>query len=194
MNLLADILSSKTRAEIFTLLFGVAQNEFHLREIQRRAKLSIGTIRQEINKLLNLDLIVTRKDGNRTYFSANISHPLYDAIHKLVLMTSGLVDILVRVLDEENIRIAFIFGSIASGKVTSESDVDLLIIGDISSRELSSKLMQTTEQIGREINYFILSDEEFLKRKSADEHFISQVMKSPKLFIVGNENELKAMG
>ena len=92
MNLLAEILSSKIRAEIFRMLFGVNGGELHMREIERRSGLAIGTIQQELKKLLRLDLIKKRKDGNRLYYEANQEHPLYPDIRNLVLKTVGLVD------------------------------------------------------------------------------------------------------
>ena len=70
MNILAEILSSKVRAEFFRILFGIESKEYHLREIQRRSDLAIGTVRQEANKLERIGLIKKRGDGNRTYYQA----------------------------------------------------------------------------------------------------------------------------
>jgi predicted nucleotidyltransferase len=194
MNLLAEMLSSRSRAEFFRILFGVGSNEFHLREIERRSGLAIGTIRQEASKLERLGLIIKRKDGNRTYFSANQTHPLYKTIHELVLKTSGLAEILIQALSTEEIKFAFIFGSIAAGEENAESDLDLFIIGKIGLRSLSKLLKAPGEKIGREINPHIMSADEFLKRKKEKEHFVSQVLESPKLMIKGSEDEFSRMG
>ena len=77
MALLSEILSSNIRAEVFRLLFGVTDNELHMREIERRSGYAIGTIQSELKKLLRLDLVIKRKDGNRTYYRANRAHPLF---------------------------------------------------------------------------------------------------------------------
>jgi DNA-binding transcriptional ArsR family regulator len=90
MNLLAEILSSKIRSEIFRMLFGVNGEALHVREIERRSGLTIGTIQQELKKLVRLDLIKKRKDGNRLYYEANREHPIYPDIRNLVLKTVGL--------------------------------------------------------------------------------------------------------
>ena len=71
MGTLANILSSRVRAEIFRLLFGLDEKELHLREVERQAGLSLGTIRQDLQKLLKLDLVKTRWDSNRLYYRAN---------------------------------------------------------------------------------------------------------------------------
>jgi DNA-binding transcriptional ArsR family regulator len=194
MGILADILSSRVRAEIFRLLFGLDKRELHLREVERQAGLSLGTIRQDLQKLLKLDLVKTRRDGNRLYYQANTEHPLYPEIRNLVLKTAGLVEIFKRILDRKGVRVAFIFGSLASNKEKAASDVDLMVIGTVGLRTLSGWLSGVTEQVGREINPHTMSVEEFRRRQKRGDHFLSNVLESPKLFIVGEENDLAAMG
>jgi len=194
MGTLANILSSRVRAELFRLLFGLDEKELHLRELERQAGLSLGTIRQDLQKLLKLDLVEARRDGNRLYYRANTEHPLYPEIHKMVLKTAGLVDLFKIALDRNGVRVAFIFGSLVTGREKAVSDVDLMVIGAVSLRALSGWLSGVTEQIGREINPHTMKVEEFQRRLKKGNHFLSNVLKAPKLFIVGNENDLAAMG
>jgi len=194
MGTLSDILSSRVRAEIFRLLFGLDEKEVHLREMERQASLSLGTIRQDLQKLVKLDLVTSRRDGNRLYYRANTEHPLYPDIRKLVLKTAGLVEILQSVLNREGVKVAFVFGSLASNRERAASDVDLMVIGGVGLRALSSWLSGVSEQIGREINPHTLTVEEFRRRQEKGDHFLSNVLEFPKLFIVGNENDLAAMG
>ena len=194
MNLLTEILSSRVRAEIFRLLFGVKDRELHVREIERQTGLTIATVRQELQKLERTELVISRKDGNRLYYQANKAHPLYSDIHNLVLKTSGLVEVLKEVLDRAEIKIAFVFGSIAGDDVGAGSDVDLLVVSETGLRAVSEWLSGISETIGREVNPYILSETEFKKRSQRGEHFLKQVLNSPKLFIVGNEDDLKSMG
>lgn len=77
MGNLAEILSSKIRAEIFRNLFGIGGLSLHLREIVRHTGFAVGTVQQEIKKLLRLNIITSIKDGNRIYYKANKDHPLY---------------------------------------------------------------------------------------------------------------------
>ncbi len=194
MNVLAEILSSRIRAEIFRLLFGTSTEELHMREIERRSGYAIGTIQTELKKSLRLNLVKKRKDGNRLYYQANRENPLYPVIRSLVLKTIGLVDILKNALREDsNINIAFVFGSIARHEETAGSDVDLMVIGKLGLRKLTGMLSGIPEQIGREINPHVLSVHEFIKRKTNREHFITQVLEAPKIFIIGNANDLEAM-
>ncbi len=188
------MLSSRTRAGIFTILFGVVQKELHNREIARRSGLSEAAVRQELGKLADLDLVVVRKDGNRVYYSANRSHPLYKEIHSIVLKTTGLVDVLKEALADDRIEIAFVFGSIAEGSESSDSDVDLLIIGNIGLREVIRFLSGVFERIEREINPIVMSRSEYLDRRSREDHFVHNVINGTRLFIKGDPGEFEAMG
>lgn len=193
MNILADIFSSKTRAEFFRILFGLDSVELHLREIARQSGLTIGTIRQEAEKLKRLSLILKRKDGNRAYYRANKKHPLYDLINKMVLRTFGVIGVLEQELKDFDLEFAFIFGSVASGKNRLESDVDLFLIGNTSLRAVSSTVSQASLKIGKEINVHVMKPEEFRRRKLDGEHFVTRVLETPILMIMGNEDELRSM-
>ncbi len=195
MGLLAEILSSNIRAEIFRNLFGIEKQSLHLREIERRTGFAVGTVQQEIKKLQRLDIITRIKDGNRINYKANTNHPLYPEIRNLVLKNSGLADVLKTALSTEaKIKIAFVFGSFARKEEKAASDVDLMVIGDIGLRKLTGLLMEASEKLGREINPYRLTEIEFIKRKKEKDHFLQQVLESPKIFITGTEDELSAMG
>lgn len=194
MNTLSEILSSRTRAEIFKLLFGTVEEELHVREIQRRSGLNDSTIRQELRKLVRLDLVKKRKDSNRVYYKANRSSPLYPELRNIVFKTAGLADVLRDALQDDRIRVVFVFGSMARSGGTADSDVDLFVIGNVGLRKISEMLSGVTEKIGREVNPHVMSRDEFQKRLKSSEHFISSIIKSPKLFIIGTEHDLETMG
>lgn len=194
MNLLGQILSSNVRAEIFRLLFGLDGQELHLREIERRSGFAIGTVRQEAAKLVRLGLLRRRKDGNRVYFAAETENPLFRDISNLVLKTVGLGDVIRRAFEGVDIDFAFVFGSVALGTQKPDSDIDLFVIGEIRLRALSKLLKMPCETLGREINAHTMTAEEFMKRKRQNEHFVSSVNASPKLMIIGEENDLARLG
>lgn len=194
MNALAQLFCSRVRAELFRLLFGVSPQSLHLREIQRQADFSLGAVRQDIEKLFVLGVVSRRKDGNRVYYAANESHPLFTEIRGIVLKTCGLADVLGKVLKCKGIYCAFVFGSIAQGTATSESDVDLMVIGEIGLRKLVGLLAGVGNQVGRAINPHVFSVDEFLERLRKNDHFVVSVMQSPRIWIVGSEDDFKAMG
>ena len=194
MNFLSEILSSKIRAEIFRLLFGLNDCSLHMREIERRTGFAIGTIQAELKKLIRVELLIKRKDGNRLYYCANKDHPVYPDIRNIILKTVGLADIFQNVLtNEKDIVCAFIFGSAARNEMQAESDIDLMVIGNIGLRKVTGILSGLSQQVGREITPHVLKPEEFKKRTKESNHFLTQVLSGPKLFIKGNVDELDAL-
>ncbi len=192
MDNLTQLLSSRVKAEVFRLLFGPDARELHVREIARRARLNEATVRQELSRLAGLHLVVLRRDGNRAYYQAETGNPLYTDIRNIVLKTSGLIEILRTALVEKpGIRLAFVFGSVASGGEKPESDIDLMIIGPVSLRQLSRWLSGVAGQLGREVNPHIFAPLEFARRRRAGDHFVTSVLSAPKLFVIGTEMSLQ---
>lgn len=194
MNTLTQLLSSRVRAGLFQLLFGLSRSELHVRELARRAGLNEATVRQELRKLKGLDLVHERRDGNRVYYRANYDHPLFSDIHRIVLKTSGLADVLAEALKEADIRIAFVFGSVAQGTENAGSDIDLMVIGKIGLRKLTALLSGISDQVSRQINPHVLTEDGYRKRLESQDHFVTHVLKGPKIYIVGSEDDFAAMG
>lgn len=194
MSSLARLLSSRVKAEVFRLLFGIDACELHGREIARRAGLNDATVRQELRRLTGLGLLTCRRDGNRALTRANTGHPLYPDIRNLVLKTSGLADVLREAMDSPDIRVAFVFGSVAAGSENSGSDVDLMVIGNLTLRKLTALLSGVPSRLGREINANVFSPREFARRKRVRDHFLTEVLTASKVFVIGDEHELGTVG
>ena len=193
MNALAELLSSRVKAEIFRLLFGVQDQELHVREIERQSGLADATVRQELKRLVCLGLIEARRDGNRIYYHAQKQHPLFFEIHNLVLKTTGLVEVLRNALAHDDIRVAFVFGSVSRSTEKAHSDVDLMVIGSIGLRQLTKLLSGVSRQVGRELNPHIMTITEFKRRRKTRDHFLTTVLAAPRLFVIGDEHELETV-
>ena len=192
-HMLEKIFLSKARGEILRLLFGVNRESMHVREIERQTCLSYTAVRQELKKLAVLDLVNARINGNRTYYSANEEHPLFNEFHHIVLKTDGLVDILRGVLNRKGIRSAFVYGSIAKGQDKARSDIDLFVIGTISSRKLSDLLYGIEDDLGRELNSIVRTVSELKESLAKGDPFVREVITQPKIFVIGNQDELDAL-
>jgi DNA-binding transcriptional ArsR family regulator len=193
MSVLADILGSQSRAEIFRLLFERPGIELYLREIQRRSGMSMSPIQHELSRLEQSGIVKARKDGNRVYYRPNVGHPLFPEIRSLVEKTVGYLALLSDALKDPDIRFAFVFGSVASGLAKPESDLDLFVIGSLGLRKLTKLLSGLSERTGREINPHVMDFDEFIRKARSKDHFISSVMESKKAFVVGEENELREL-
>jgi predicted nucleotidyltransferase len=193
MDELALLTGSKTRAEIFRLLFQRAGTELYLRELHRRTGLSIRPVQQELGKLAQIGLVKLRNDGNRIYYTANSEHPLFPEIRGLVEKTSGVSDLLETALAGPGVEMAFIFGSVGAGKARPDSDLDLFVVGDIGLRTLVKRLGGMSERAGRVINPHVMSKEEFSRKAQKKDHFISNVLGAQKAFVIGTEDELRRL-
>lgn len=188
------VLFPQVRAEVLRLLFADAGRELHLRDLTRQSGLGLGTVQGELEKLSSSDLVTSRRDGNRRYYRANSSHPLFPDLQQLVLKTSGLRDVLANALHGiKGIEVAFVFGSLASNTGKAASDVDLLIIGDVGLRAVASALRGVGEVLAREINPITMTPEEFRKRRTSDS-FVQDVLGKEKLFVKGTADELERLG
>ncbi len=126
------------------------------------------------------------------YYQANAQSPLFSELRGLLLKTAGLVDILADALKPllPKIRLAFVYGSIATGQERSDSDIDLMVVGEISPVELALPLRRARELLGREINPIVYSPAEFAKKVRAKDHFLADVLTKPRLLVLGSEGEL----
>ncbi len=188
---LLEITRSKIRREIFNLYFTNPERKFYLRELERILNFPVANIRRELVKLEKIGLFLSEKKGNLKFYFLNSSYPLFFEIKNIITKTSGIPALIKDALEYlKNIKVAFIYGSFAKGEEKSTSDIDLFIIGKPDEIELIKKLNQIEKKIQREINYTIYSKKSFKMKKQEKDPFILDVIKSPKIFLIGNENEL----
>ena len=193
MDDLTTLIGSKTRAEIFRLLFQRAGTELYLRELHRRSGVSIRPVQQELSKLAQIGLVKLRNDGNRIYYRANTEHPLFPEIRGIVEKTSGVSALLETALAGPGIEMAFIFGSVGAGNARPDSDLDLFVVGDIGLRALVKRLGGMSERAGRVINSHVMSKDEFSRKAKKKDHFISSLLGAQKAFVIGTEDELRRL-
>ncbi|MHB1361888.1 MAG: nucleotidyltransferase domain-containing protein, partial [Thermoleophilia bacterium] len=123
---------------------------------------------------------------------ANRNSPIFEEMRSIIMKTVGPGDSLSQALADggDKIEAAFIFGSIARGEDSGLSDIDLLVVGSITGRELSSLISSVRKFIGREINQLAMTSAELKKRVKDRDHFLTTVLGQPKLFLVGDESVL----
>jgi len=165
---------------------------FHVREIARLTGTVAGTLNRELAVLAEAGVLEKKAVGNQVRYSANSECPIINELTSIIRKTSGFVDVLADALLPlaKNISTAFVFGSMASGKETSGSDVDVLIIGDVSFSKVANVLYATQDILKRDVNPKIFSKEEWMQMRDKNESFIKEVLSKPRLFIVGSDNEL----
>ena len=192
--MLNNLFSSKARVEVLKLFLFNPENSYYQRQISRLTHQPIRAVQREIEKLEKLGLLKVSHEGNRAYCKTDRNCPIFKELKSILFKSVGIAESLKGNLKESNaIKLAFIYGSYAKGEETISSDIDLMVIGSISSRELSRLLANSKNELTREINYIVFSPHELLKRVYKGDHFIKTVLKEKKLFIIGDTNGLKSI-
>jgi predicted nucleotidyltransferase len=191
---LPSLLFPEYRRRILGLLLLRPDEALHGREIARRTGLPAGTITRELGKLADVGLLERQKRGNQQVYSAATSSPIFSELASILRKTSGLADVLVQALAPmaHKLRVAFVFGSVAQGRETAGSDIDVMLIGDLGFREAVELLHPTQAILGREVNPKTLAVDEF-GAKAAVEPFLVDVLAKPKLFLIGNAHDVEEL-
>ncbi|MEN6548090.1 MAG: nucleotidyltransferase domain-containing protein [Armatimonadia bacterium] len=186
------MLLGKTRSAILGLLFGHVEAEYHLREIVRVAQVGLGPAQRELAQLVAAGLVTRRKLANLVLYRANPQSPVFAEIRALVMKGMGVAGELAEALGplRERIEVAFIYGSVAEGRETAGSDVDLVVIGDVRLEEVVEALYEVQEQVGREISPVVYSRDEVEERLRRKDHFVTAVWRGTKVSVIGNLDKL----
>jgi predicted nucleotidyltransferase len=188
------LFSSAARVKVLTLLLTNPESRFYQREIEALTGLPLRAVQRELARLEALGLLKRTTEGNRTYYCVDRGFFLFPELKGLVLKTAGLGSFLREHLAiEKSISLAFIYGSYAANQETTTSDIDLLVVGEISSRELHAALRQAQGVVHREINYILYHPAEFRQKVQGGDGFLQNVLSGPKLFLRGDDNALRAL-
>ncbi len=186
------LFSSKTRVEILKLLLFNPEDSLYLRQISGLSHRPIRAVQREVEKLHSLGIIKKTIQGNRTYYQANRDCPIFEELKAIFLKSVGIAEALKKNLKKVgDIEVAFIYGSYAKGGESLLSDIDVMVIGNITAKELSTSLSKPKRDLSRLINYGVFNSREFKERIRQKDHFLNSVLRSKKIFIIGNENEFE---
>ncbi len=184
------IAKSKLRQDLLTLYFTNPSKKYYLRELERLLNYSAGSLRRELLRYQKDNLFTTEKVGNLLFYSLNTKHPLYKELKSIVFKVSGIVARLKEELTGvSKIAVAFIYGSFARGKEKTASDIDVMIIGNPKTMDVVDRIMNLENKFQREINFVIYTKSDFAKKKQ-DTGFVKDILNSPKIFLIGDEDEL----
>ena len=194
---IADALFTKTQQRVLSLLFGKPDTSFYTNEIVRWANMGRGTITRELEKLASSGLLTLTRAGNQRHYQANHDSPVYKELLGIIRKTSGIADVLKQALKpiDEKIELAFVYGSIAKGKETFGSDIDLMLIGrGLNYNEVIELIMPAEESLQREINPTLFTPEEYQTRLDDGQSFLQRVMEQPKIMIKGEIDDTGKSG
>ena len=183
--MLEKLFTSKNRIKILQFLL-FEKHETYLREIAKELKISTSAVKREIENLINLGIITKQRNKLELNKKSNI----LDDLKNIFIKTDYLYYPIKKVINNiRTIKFALIFGSFARGEHKEESDVDLLVIGDIKRIDFYKKIKPIEDKIKREINPSIWTTEDLTKQKNTG--FVKDVFKKKIIILKGDENELR---
>jgi predicted nucleotidyltransferase len=191
MNLAETLFGNYRRRALGLLLLHPGQS-YHVREISRLADVPPGSLHRELKRLAEVGLLSRQRLGNQVRYQANRDCPVFEELAGFFRKTAGLADVLREVLVPMTgkIYLAFIFGSMAQGKERVTSDVDVMVIGDVSFDQVVRIFYPTHESLGREVNPVVMSKKEFRGKFLQEDRFVSRIVSEPKTYLVGTSDDL----
>ena len=191
--MLQDLMVSKVRAKLLQTFFSQPKEMFYIRQLVRLINEEINAVRQELKRMDKLGMVKRENRGNRIYYWFNKEYSLYQEILSMVCKTIGLGGEIIKKKSKlGNIRYALISGRLAKGLPSKAEGVDLLIVGEINLANLATIVREQEGRIGREINYSIMTKEEFDFRKKRRDPFLLGILSDSKIMLIGEEENLFA--
>jgi predicted nucleotidyltransferase len=125
------------------------------------------------------------------YYSADKNSPIFSEMKGLIFKTTGIQGSIKAVLSKlKGVQAAFIYGSYAKGAEKEDSNINLMVIGQVNITELNDVVMGLEEKMKREIDYLAFDEQEYRKRKDAKDPFIREIVKGKKIFLLGKEDDI----
>jgi len=189
--MLKDIVVSRVRVKLLGLFFSNPAGLFHVRDLVRRTDEEINAVRRELQHLEGAGLLKKEPRGNRLYYWINLNYSLYDELLAIVAKETGLGEQIIKNRNRiGKISFCFFSGKFVRRLPRKEDEVDILMVGEVVMVELGALVKAEEEKRGQEINYTVMTNEEFDFRKKRRDPFLLGILSSSKVMIVGDEEEL----
>ena len=182
-----------TRSKVLSAALLQPERWWFLTELAGHLEVTPSSLQRELESLVRAGLLLRRRDGRRTYFKANADSPVFPELRSLIDKTAGVVPVLRNALKRfgNQIEIAAIYGSVARGEEHAASDVDLMIVGALQQIDLLPVLRNLENRFGREVNVTLFSPQEFRRKQSLGDQFLSTILKGKTILLKGTLNELE---
>ncbi len=190
---LGELLFGRTRSRLLATLYDKPDTPFFVRQLARHIHGSAGTVQRELMTLASAGLITRNSRENQVLYQANSTHPVFPELHSLLAKTTGVFAMLVESLSPlaQKIEFGFVYGSFARGEEKAASDIDLMVIGEITLDELLQALAPVEHRLSRPINPTIYARQELRRKVHTGNHFLKATQVAPLIFLIGDESEFR---
>ncbi|MBI5665931.1 MAG: winged helix-turn-helix transcriptional regulator [Nitrospirae bacterium] len=179
--MLEKLFTSGIRANIMSLLFNNPEEKFYVREIARLVNKNPSGVKRELDKLQNMDIVSSEKEGNLKYFKVNINSPLFPELKGLIAKSLGVPGALKSVLKTSDVKSAFIYGPYVDN--TNLPSLDLLVVSD--SDQIRKPLDDIEKRFGRTINLTLISLLDYKSKKKSGDRDLKKLLAAKKILLMG---------
>jgi len=187
-----EFMFSPYRRQLLARLLLRPDEQFHVRELERMTGISAGSLHRELKAMAESGLLLREKVGNQVFYRADTRCTIYAELAAIFRKTMGMASLLQNALSglAGKIEVAFVFGSMASGRQYAGSDIDVCVLGEVSLLQVVKALSSVQETLRREINPVVMTAKKFLEQAVNQDRFVTRVLSEPKVFVMGDEDEL----
>jgi len=188
--MLNKLFVSEVRVNILKLLLLNPKRGFHIRAVVRQVNAEINAVRRELDNLFEIGLVTRRQSSNKIFYQVDTQHPFYQDLLSLVAKEEGIGAAIIK--NEKklgDVEYAVLSLSFLRGRKSTALDVDLFMVGDINVDLLKNIVKEEESKINREINYSIMSSEEFFNRKRTNDPFIYKILTQSRTMLIGDEEK-----
>ena len=192
--MLQQLFVSEVRLKILKLLLLNPDQSYHVRAIVRAVGAEINAVRRELDNLISINLLRKRQSSNKLFYTVDTTHLLYSDLLSLLSKEEGLGGKLVKRLKElGEIKYMMMAKAFLRGRTSSALDVDLFVVGDVRIDTLEKVIKEYQQDANVEINYSVMTEEEFRHRKRANDHFVSKILTQSRSMLVGDEEKFSSV-
>lgn len=189
--MLKDLFISKTRIKLLQVFLSNPGRIFYVRELVRAVEEQINAVRAELARMEKASMVTSEMRANRKFYGFRKDYIYYDELSRLVAKSKGLGGDIIKERNKlGKIRFASLSGSLIKRRPVGPTDVDLLVVGNVVLPQLAQLVKSNESSVGREINYTVMTDEEFTFRKRRGDPFIRNILEKPKVLLIGDEDEM----
>jgi len=191
-NMFSDLITSKSRVKLLNVFLSNPSEMFHVRELVRRTQDEINAVRRELSFLEKKGILTREPRANRVYYSLSKHYPFYYDLLRLGSKNIGLgAEILKNKVKLGKIKFTTLSSGFIRRRPVGPNDVDLLIVGNVVLPQLAALVKQSEDTLGREINYTVMSEDEFTFRKRRKDPFVTNVLEKMGVVLIGDEEDLR---
>jgi predicted nucleotidyltransferase len=185
-------LRSKARQRLLAYYFTNPMARLHLRDLAERLSIDPSNLSKELGRLEREGLFRSEVSGRQKYFQLNREYPLFDEVRRIVAKTIGAIPLIAQAFRKiEGVEEAFLYGSFARNQQDAASDIDVLVVGKPPDEALAEVARKLERQLGREINYTVLTRKELNSRRARKDVFLENVWHNKRVSLIAADEKAK---